>query len=283
MKTKKVGKKLGAGNFGELRVGKNLMTGDPVAIKLELKRCKVPTLPLEYRFYRMLGNTEGIPRIHYFGPCGHYIALVMDLLGPNLEEMFNLCERKLTVKTTTQCALQMITRLEHVHSRKLIYRDIKPENFLLGRPKSSKADVIHLVDFGLSKEYIDQETGKHIPFRTNKSLTGTARYMSINTHQGKEQSRRDDLEALGYIFILFLKSRLPWQGLNAEDVRERYRKIGEIKKLVPIEVLCEGFPEEFATYLRYVRRLDFAEDPDYGYLKKLFSDLFARTFTEDGK
>lgn len=277
-----VGKKLAAGNFGELRIGKNLLTGEPVAIKLEAMKCKVPTLPLEYRFYKMLGATEGIPKIFYFGPCGKYIALVMELLGPSLEEMFNLCERRLSLKTTIQCALSMITRIEHVHSKKLIYRDVKPENFLLGRPGSPKENVIHLVDFGLSKEYIDPETGKHIPFRTGKSLTGTARYMSINTHMGNEQSRRDDLEALGYIFVLFLKSRLPWQGLQVDDVRERYKRIGEIKKVVPIEVLCEGFPGEFATYLRYVRRLDFAEDPNYGYLKRLFSDLYDRNFSDDG-
>lgn len=278
-----MGKKLGQGNFGELRVGKNLLTNEPVAVKLEPMRCKVPTLPLEYRFYKMIGHCEGIPRIHYFGPCGKYIALVMDLLGPSLEEMFNLCDRKLTLKTTLQCAQQMISRIEHLHSRKLIYRDVKPENFLLGYPKSPKANVIHLIDFGLSKEYIDPETNKHIPFRTGKSLTGTARYMSINTHLGKEQSRRDDLEALGYIFVLFLKSKLPWQGLQADDVRERYRKIGEIKRVIPIEVLCESLPEEFATYLRYVRRLEFSEEPDYNYLRRLFADLFARQFVDDGE
>ncbi|RWS00405.1 casein kinase I isoform gamma-3-like protein [Dinothrombium tinctorium] len=276
-------RKLGAGNFGELRLGKNINTGEPVAIKLEPKVCKAPTLLLEYRFYKMLGYAEGFAKIYYFGPCKQYIALVMELLGKNLEDLFDLCDRRFTVKTVIQCALQMISRIEYLHSKNLIYRDVKPENFLLGRQGTKKAHIIHLIDFGLSKEYIDPETKKHIPYREGKALTGTARYMSVNTHLGKEQSRRDDLEALGYIFIYFLRSELPWQGLKTENLRERYQLIGETKRTVPIEVLCEGFPEEFATYLRYVRRLDFYETPDYDYLKKLFLDLFERNFIDDGE
>lgn len=154
-----------------------------------------------------------------------------------------------------------------------MHRDIKPENFLLGR--NDKMDLVHVIDFGLSKRYCDAKTHEHIPYKDNKSLTGTARYASINAHRGIEQSRRDDLEAIGHMLFYFLRGNLPWQGLPAKTKDEKYRKIKEKKIETSIDTLCNGFPEEFATYLQYVRSLRFQDRPDYAYLKGLFSERYA--------
>jgi casein kinase 1 len=139
-------------------------------------------------------------------------------------------------------AKQMLSRVQTIHEKNLIYRDIKPDNFLIGRPQSKAANVIHVVDFGMAKQYRDPKTKQHIPYRERKSLSGTARYMSINTHLGREQSRRDDLEALGHVFMYFLRGGLPWQGLKAATNKQKYEKIGEKKQTTAIKDLCDHFP-----------------------------------------
>ncbi|XP_041078838.1 casein kinase I-like isoform X6 [Polyodon spathula] len=196
----------------------------------------------------------------------------MDLLGPSLEDLFNFCSRRFTMKTVLMLADQMISRIEYVHTKNFIHRDIKPDNFLMGIGRH--CNKLFLIDFGLAKKYRDNRTRQHIPYREDKNLTGTARYASINAHLGIEQSRRDDMESLGYVLMYFNRTSLPWQGLKAATKKQKYEKISEKKMSTPVEVLCKGFPAEFAMYLNYCRGLRFEEAPDYMYLRQLFRILF---------
>lgn len=276
----RLGRKIGSGSFGDIYLGTNISTGEEVAIKLECIKTKHPQLHIESKFYRMLQGAVGIPTIKWCGSEGDYNVMVMELLGPSLEDLFNFCSRRFTLKTVLLLADQMISRIDFIHSRSFIHRDIKPDNFLMGLGK--KGNLVYIIDFGLAKKYKDSKTMAHIPYRENKNLTGTARYASINTHLGIEQSRRDDLESLGYVLMYFNLGTLPWQGLKAANKRQKYERISEKKLSTPIEELCKGFPPEFASYLSYCRQLDFTQRPDYCYLRKVFRTLFARqSYTYD--
>ncbi|KAL1474833.1 hypothetical protein MTO96_020476 [Rhipicephalus appendiculatus] len=276
----RLGRKIGSGSFGDIYLGTNITTGEEVAIKLECIKTKHPQLHIESKFYKMMQGGVGIPLIKWCGSEGDYNVMVMELLGPSLEDLFNFCNRKFSLKTVLLLADQLVSRVEYIHSKNFIHRDIKPDNFLMGLGK--KGNLVYIIDFGLAKKYRDSRTHNHIPYRENKNLTGTARYASINTHLGIEQSRRDDLESLGYVLMYFNRGSLPWQGLRAATKRQKYERISEKKMSTPIEELCRSFPSEFATYLNYCRSLRFDEKPDYSYLRQLLRNLFHRQgFTYD--
>jgi len=153
--------------------------------------------------------------------------MVMDLLGPSLEDLFQFCKRKLSLKSILMLAQQMLKLIEFLHQNNFIHRDIKPDNFVMGIGKRSS--TVYMIDFGLAKKYRDPKTLQHLPYRTLKNLTGTPRYASINTHLGIEQSRRDDLQSLGYVLLYFCRGSLPWQGLPAKNKKQKYQKITEKK------------------------------------------------------
>lgn len=267
----KLGKKIGYGSFGDIFVGIDLGTNEEVAIKVECAKTKHPQLHTESVLLDQLQNGSGIPRVRWSGKHGDYNIMIMDLLGPNLEELFCLCHRRFSMRTITMLADQMLSRIQFIHQEGYIHRDIKPDNFLMGLGQNS--NMVFLIDFGLARVYRDPKTGQHIQYRENKTLTGTARYASVSTHQGIEQSRRDDLEALGYVLMYFNRGSLPWQGLRGATKRQKYEKICEKKMATSVDELCKGYPKEFAMYLNYCRGLEFDEDPNYKHLKELFRKL----------
>jgi len=283
-------RKIGSGSFGEIYRAKDVSQLElpDVAIKLEKADSPHKLLKFEHSVYSKMQLSVGIPRVMWFGSNALrvmtseedyvYDAMVMELMGSSLESLFRKCKRKFSLKTVLMLTEQMLTRLEVLHSKGYIHRDIKPENFLIGLGEN--APVVYIIDFGLAKKYLRKKgcdsRGTHIPYRENQKLTGTPRYASVNTHVGIEQSRRDDLESLGYVLMYFLRGRLPWQGIDASTKAEKYEIIESIKRTTSIDTLCHGYPEEFAEYFRYCRLLYFEDKPDYSQLRRMFRRLFFR-------
>lgn len=227
---------------------------------------------------RGASDLQGYAKFFYFGQEGNFNCLAMEFLGKSLEDHVQMCGGQFKPKTACLVAEQILMRIEYLHSRGVVHRDIKPENFMWG--VGSKQHHLYIIDFGLSKRYWDK---RHVQSSQKLSLTGTARYASLNAHRGFEQSRRDDLEAIGHMLMYFLRSSLPWSGLDARTKKEKYQKIKEKKETTKLSDLCEGHPKAFQKYLEYARNLGFKDRPDYMMLRQLFANLREEIQHEEGK
>jgi len=270
----RVKKNIGHGSFGDIYIAQNVQTYEEVAVKIEDSRTKYPQLIYEAKILYGLQGGSGIPNLIWCGQEGDYNVLIMELLGESLESVFQLCNKRMSLKTVLMIVDQTLQLIEIIHNKGFLHRDIKPENLLMGFAK--KSHLVHFIDYGLAKRYRDPKTAKHIPYREGKQLTGTARYASINTHKGYEQSRRDDLEALGYVYVYLFKGGLPWQGMKGDTKQDKYTAIYEKKVNTPLEELCSGMPREFIWFFEYCNKLRFDEKPDYSYLRRSFKELFLR-------
>jgi serine/threonine protein kinase len=268
--------KINGGAFGVIHLGELLSTGEQVAVKLELQSAPHPQLISEGNVYRHLADGPGIPKVHWFGlhePL--YNVMVMDMLGPSLQDLFAYCDRKFSVKTTLMLVDQMLEIMEFIHKHHYVHRDIKPDNFLMGL--GDKANRVFIVDFGLAKKLTVQRFSVgHIGRHIVHAMVGTVRYAGIHAHMGMDEGPRDDLESLAYCWIYFLRGRLPWQGIAARTREEKFARIHEMKKTLTSSMLCEGLPAEFAQYLDYVRHIRTKEErPDYKRLREVFRKLAA--------
>jgi len=264
-------KLLGKGSFGSIYTGTNKKTGEEVAIKVEQIGDEISQLKIEYKAYKILEGGYGFPKIYDFYGDKRRNVLIMEMLGPSLEKIFNKRKKKFSLLTVIMIVEQILYRLEYIHSKNLIHRDMKPDNFLIGKGNNNK--LIYVIDLGLSKKYKESKTGLHIPYRDGKYLTGTARYASINTHLGIEQTRRDDIEALGYMMIYFLKGQLPWQGKVNSNPEKKYDKIKEIKIKTKLEDLCHELPKETIKFIQYARDMRYDDKPNYSYLRGLMRKI----------
>ena len=254
----------------------NVTDGENYALKMESKEGGQNLLESEAYFLCYLKG-YGIPSVKSYGFSGNYNIMVMELLGKSLEELFQECKKKLSLKTVCFLAQQMLDRMEFIHNKHIIHIDIKPDTFVMGLNMSH---IVYILGFCLSKKYRSSRRQQHIRFCSNKKLTGTARYASINALKGCEQSRRDDLEAIGYVLMYFLRGSLPWQGLKVNKGEDRYKKIYQKKKATKAEELCKDFPSELCDYINYTRNLDFEADPDYDYLRGLFASIMEKNSIE---
>ena len=269
----KLTKIIGRGSFGFVYEGRNVIDGKRVAIKVEKKENGLNLLENE-SFY--LYNLKGIgfPEVISFGYSGKYNVLVQTLLGESLGKIFYKKHNRFTIKDICMFSIQILHRIEFVHSKNLIHRDIKPENFLIGEPDKY---LIYIIDFGLSKKYKSSRTNKHVQFKYTKKFTGTARYASLNAIRGGEQSRRDDLEAIGYMLLFFFnEGKLPWQGISCKKKAEKYIKIYIMKKSLNLEEFCKKMPKEIIEYMDYCRKLEFEQKPNYEHLRNLFENVLKR-------
>lgn len=265
-------KYISSGSFGDVFEAKNKKTGELVALKIPIKndeRDGQKSLIDEANIYKKIMSREnGIVEMKVIKNKDSKI-IVMDLLGPSLESLLEKY-KKIGMKTIILLAMSMLDVIKHIHNNGYIHRDIKPDNFAIGYNNLNK---LYCIDFGLSKRYITKNN-EHIPFVNTRKFVGTARYASIASHGQKEQSRKDDLEAIAYILVYLYKGKLPWMGIKHKDKKEKYRLIGEKKASVKEEELCSGMPKEFTIFLKYVKNLDFNEKPHYSALKKMFLNLY---------
>ena len=265
----KVKKKIGQGAFGAVFLGQRIIDNKYVAIKVEKRKIQKPLLESEAYLLSQLKGL-GIPKVISFGKTKFYTVLIEPLFGKTLFDIFIENGKQFHLEELSLIALQVIERLETIHAQYVIHRDIKPDNFIIGR---EDPNIIYLLDFGLSKRYRSLQTGRHVKFRNTGKLTGTLRFASPNALRGGEQSRKDDLISAGYMLIYLLKRKLPWQVIKALNSTDKYIKIYRMKKSLKPEHLCQNLPKEMTEYMKYVQNLGFESNPDYNYLKKLFHHI----------
>lgn len=267
-----MGDRVGSGSYGCIYEGMDVITRCPVAIKCEPAAGHRSSLGLESRVYNLLKGTPGFADVFYYGSRGDLNILITELLGKSLDSLLTKSSVGFSLKTVLMLADEMISRLRYLHMKGIVHRDVKPENFVIGTGANSH--VLYLIDFGLVKLYRDASTNRHNLVTSGNSFVGTTGFASVNTHEGLEQSRRDDMESLAYTLIWLLKGTLPWSHVPGTSLAEIQRQVYELKRDMSPSDICEGLPHEFEDFLKDVRSLGHEQEPDYAGYQRRFRYLF---------
>ena len=264
----KIVKEIGQGAFGKVYKGENIRTKEHVAIKVEKVNGDIKSLKYETQIYQAITSgqkVKGFMQVKWFGLVNDYYFMVMPLLGDTLSSFKqSFLEKKMHLTTILSFGQQMVQRLQYIHEKGFIHRDVKPDNFLFDL--NTDVNNMYLVDFGFCKQYLLPD-GSHIPMKTKKQLIGTPNYVSINIHNGIEPSRRDDLESVGYIMInLFYRDEEIKMTNMTEIIAFKFNIISTDSPEQEKKLGFQLVPQIIKDYLNYCKHLKFEQTPDYDYL-----------------
>ena len=265
----KIIKRIGKGAFGSVYLGKDLSKEEYVAIKLEIRDQNDIILEREtYILYMLKGL--GIPQVIAYGHNLKYNILIQELLGKSLDNLLFDKKYKFSLKDSCMAGIQILDRLEYIHNKGIIHRDIKADNFLIG---IKKKEIIYIIDFGLAKQYLNNKTGKHVKYCVNKKWSGTSRFASANTLKGIEPSRRDDMESFCYLLLYLMKGSLPWDQINEPSEINEILIIYKMKEYMPADIMFKDLPWQMSEFYKYCKNLNFEQKPNYNYLRKLLINI----------
>jgi len=263
---KSINKKIGEGTFGSVYFGITLKNNYYVAIKkIKNENITIASFQNEVNMLKELNNETYFPKFFYSEFSKNNKIIIQSLLGVNLKELKEFCGGKFPLYTILNIGIQLFERISVIHRHGILHRDLKPSNILYGNFTTSnkkEKDSLFIIDFGLSKKYINNN--KHWNYSITQKFVGTGDYASRHSLNGERVSRRDDVESIIYIMVYLFNGSLPWSDIKDNySGSEKYGKIRENMVNIDAKTLLNGLPNVFEFIYKNILILDFKEEPPY--------------------